>query len=143
VASHTNILIDPYHEALMTEEIIERFSRIAWMNMALISLKTDRKDEVDDFLIEVIDQCSEIEKRFELRFADTTYVRMSVDFASKRANSDSIASAGCRSDSSWKTSLIKANPYDNFDSYLDFEIGLVPKGGLINLLARDFTLRRL
>ena len=127
----------------MTAEIIKRFSQIAWMNMALISFKTDRKDEIDDFLIEVIDQYSGTETRFEVRFEDTTYVRIDVDFASKRTTSDSIQSAGCRSESSWKTSLIKANPYDNFESYLDFEIGLVPKGGLMNLLARDFTVRTL
>jgi hypothetical protein len=127
----------------MKEEIVERFSQIAWMNMALISFKTDRKDEIDNFSIEVVGLYSETESKFELRFEDTTYIRVNVDFASKRSTSDSIEGARCRSESPWKTSLIEANPYDNFDSYLDFEIGLVPKGGTINLLARNFTLRSL
>jgi hypothetical protein len=127
----------------MKSGIADRFSQVRWTDMALISFKTDRQIEVDDFLIEIVGLYSEIGSTFELRFEDTTYVRMDVDFASKRSTSDAIDGARCLSESPWKTSLIEANPHDNFASYLHFEIGLVPKGGIINLLARGFALRRL
>lgn len=128
----------------MTEDdAVERFSQIKWPNMALISIRSDRRDQVDDFVMEMVGLYSEIGTKFELRFEDATYLRLELDFASKRTTSDAIDGARCRSESPWKTSLSKSNPYDNFASYLHYEIGLVPKGGTINLLARSFTFRRL
>jgi hypothetical protein len=111
--------------------------------MALISIRTDRRDEVDDFVMEMVGLYSEIGVKFELRFEDATYLRLDADFAPKRTTSDAIDGARCRLESPWKTSLREANLYDNFASYLHYEIGLVPKGGVINLLARDFALYRL
>lgn len=127
----------------MSDEIIERFAQIKWSDMALTSIRTERGDDVDYFLIEMVGLYSEIGAKFELRFEDTTYLRLDIDFASKRSTSDAIDGARCRSESPWKASLIKSNPYDNFASYLHYEIGLVPKGGTINFLARGFALRRL
>lgn len=127
----------------MKNETVERFSQIRWADMGLVSFKTHRKDEVDDFLIEMVGLYSDIGTRFELRFEDTTYLRLDVDFASKRSTSDALDGARCLSESAWKKSLVESNPHDNFASYLHFEIGLVPKGGVINLLAQGFALRRL
>jgi hypothetical protein len=127
----------------MSDEIIERFAQIKWSDMALLSIRTERRDDADYFVIEIIGLYSEIGMKFELGFEDTTYLRLDVDFASKRSTSDAIDGARCRLESPWKTSLIKSNPYDNFASYLHYEIGLVPKGGTINFLARNFALRRL
>jgi hypothetical protein len=127
---------------MIEDNTVERFSEIKWPNMALISFRTDRRDEVDDFVMEIVGLYSEVGTKFELRFEDATYLRLDVDFASKRTTSDAIDGAGCRSESPWKTSLSESNPYDNFSSYLHFEIGLVPKGGIINVLARGFTFRR-
>lgn len=126
---------------MIEDHTIERFNQIKWQDMALISVRTDRRDELDDFVIEIVGLYSEVGTKFELRFEDATYLRLDVDFASKRTTADAIDGAGCRSESPWKTALSKSNPYDNFDSYLHFEIGLVPKGGTINLLARGFTFR--
>ena len=128
---------------MFEDEVIERFSQIKWPDMALASIRTERRDEVDDFVAEIVGLYSDVGAKFELRFEDATFVRLDVDFASKRTTSDSIDGARCRSESPWKTSLGELNPYDNFSSYLHFEIGLVPKGGTINVLARGFTLHRL
>lgn len=125
------------------DEVVERFSKIKWPDMALMSLRTERRDDVDDFVAEIVGLYSEVGTRFELRFEDATYLRLDVDFASKRTTSDAIDGARCRSESPWKTSLTESNPYDNFSSYLHFEIGLVPKGGIVNVLARGFTFHRL
>ncbi len=111
--------------------------------MALISIRTDRRDEVDDFVMEIVGLYSEVGTKFEVRFEDATYLRLDIDFASKRTTADAFDGARCRSESAWKTSLSESNPYDNFDSYLHYELGLVPKSGTINLLARGFTFRRL
>jgi hypothetical protein len=127
---------------MIEDNTVERFSQIKWPNMALISFRTDRRDEVDDFVMEIAGLYSEVGTKFELRFEDATYLRLDVDFASKRTTADGIYGARCLSESPWKTSLSESNPYDNFSSYLHFEIGLVPKGGIINLLARGFTFRR-
>lgn len=128
---------------MIEDHAVERFSGIKWHDMALISIRTERRDEVDDFVMEILGLYSEVGTKFELRFEDATYLRLDIDFASKRSTSDAIDGARCRSESPWKTSLSESNPYDNFSSYLHFEIGLVPKGGIINLLARGFTFRRL
>jgi hypothetical protein len=127
--------------SMIEDHTAEKFNQIKWPDMALISFHTDRRDEVDDFVIEIVGLYSEVGTKFELRFEDATYLRLEVDFASKRTTSDAIDGARCRSESPWKTALSKSNAYDNFDSYLHYEIGLVPKGGAINLLARGFTFR--
>ena len=132
-----------FGEDSIMEDAVARFSQIKWPDMALISFRTERGAEVDDFVVELVGLYSEVGTKFELRFEDATYLRLDIDFASKRTTSDALDGARCRSDSPWKTSLSKSNPYDNFSSYLHYEIGLVPKGGIINLLARDFALRRL
>lgn len=125
------------------EDLVESFSRIRWTDMALISFRTERRDEIDDFIVEMVGLYSEVGTKFEVCFEDATYLRIEIDFASKRSNSDGIDGARCRLASPWKKSLIDANPYDNFSSYLHYEIGLVPKGGKIDVLARGFEFRRL
>lgn len=127
----------------MIENTIQRFARIDWANMALLTMRMERKKEVDDLVIEIIGLYSHIGEKFELRFEDTTYLVINVDFAAKRTSADAIDGAQCRSDSPWKKSLIESNPYDNFTQYFHYEIGLVPKGGSLNLLARDFTITRM
>jgi hypothetical protein len=87
----------------MTDDrTIESFNRIKWPDMALISFLTDRRDDVDDFVIQIIGLYVEVGAKLELRFEDATYVRLDVDFASKRTTSDAIDGARCRSESSWK-----------------------------------------
>ncbi len=124
----------------MAETVIEKFSQIRWPDMALIAIRTERRDEIDDLVLEMFGLYSEVGAKFELRFEDTTFLRLGIDFASKRSCSDALDGAICHLSSPWKISLIESNPYDDFSSYLHYEIGLVPKGGKIDLLARTFTL---
>jgi hypothetical protein len=127
----------------MLDDVVESFSRIRWADMALMSIRTERRDEVDDLVAEIVGLYSEAGTRFELRFEDATYLRLNIDLASKRSVSDAMDGARCLSDSPWKKSLSDSNPYDDFSSYLHFELGLVPKGGKIDVLARGFTFQRL
>jgi len=130
-------------DSTLGNDAIETFSRTRWTDMALIAFRTERRDEVDDFVVEMVGLYSEKGTTFEARFEDATYLRLNVDFASKRSCSDGMDGARVVPDSEWKKSLIASNPYDDFSSYLHYEIGLVPKGGKIDVLARAFTLRRL
>jgi|SRR5579875_733987 len=127
----------------MSKEIQARFEQIKWCNMGLLTMRSERGQDTDDFVIEIIDLYSELSERAEVRFKDATYLSLEIDFASKRTCADAFDGADCRSESPWKKALSDANPYDSFASYLHFRLGLVPKGGSINLLALDFELRKL
>ncbi len=127
----------------MSADIQAKFAEIVWPNMGLLSLKSERGQDTDDVLFEIEDLYSGKNGRFEVRFIDTTYLSLGIDFASKRTCADAFDGADCRLDSSWKKALTDANPYDNFSSYFHFRFGLVPKGGSIDLLALRFELRQL
>jgi hypothetical protein len=127
----------------MGDDVALRFSLIKWCNMAFLAMRTERREGTDDLVLEVIDLYSKAGERSEIRFQDATYVSINVDFAAKRTCADAFDGARCRLDSPWKKSLGESNPYDNFSSYFHFELGLVPKGGSLNLLASDFEMRRL
>lgn len=121
---------------------IEDFSKIKWTDMALMTFRTERRRDIDDLVFEIVGLYSEVGNKFELHFEDATFVRMEIDFASKRSCADAFDGGNCYLNSPWKTSLIKSNPYDDFSSYLHFALGLVPKGGKIDLLARAFEFRQ-
>jgi hypothetical protein len=125
----------------MSDDITLRFSQIEWPNMALLAIRTERFEKTDDLVLEIIGLYSDVGKRSEIRFHDATYVALTVDFAAKRSVSDAFDGGRCRYESPWKKTLADSNPYDNFASYFHFELGLVPKGGLINILASNFEVR--
>lgn len=125
------------------DSILKDFSGIRWVDLGLMAIRSRRRDEVDDLILEIVGLYWEVGAKFEICFEDTTYVEARIDFAAKRACSDALDGAFCRLDSPWKKGLSDSNPYDDFSSYLHFGIGLVPKGGKIDLLARSFTFRRL
>lgn len=127
----------------MSKDVQALFGQIKWCNMGLLTMRLERGQDTDDFVIEIVDLYSSTHERSEIRFRDTTYLSLEIDFASKRTVADALDSADCRSKSRWKEALADANPHDNFASYLHFRIGLVPKGGSINLLALDFEIQRL
>jgi hypothetical protein len=127
----------------MSEEVQPRFGEIKWCNMGLLSMRSEKKQDTDDFAIEIVNLYSDTNERSELRFRDASYLSLEVDFASKRDCADALYGADCSVESPWKKSLADANPYDNFSSYLHFRFSLVPKGGFINLLALDFAIQKL
>ncbi|MFZ3215702.1 MAG: hypothetical protein WA192_06550 [Candidatus Acidiferrales bacterium] len=127
----------------MSKDVQAMFGQIKWCNMGLLTMRSERGQDTDDFVIEIIDLYSGTSERSELRFKDTTYLSLEIDFASKRTCADAFDGADCRSESPWKKALADANPHDNFASYLHFRLGLVPKGGSINLLALDFEIQKL
>jgi hypothetical protein len=120
-----------------------RFAQIRWCNMGLLAMRSERKNTSDDFILEIVDLYSGLNERWEVVFNDTTYLALEIDFASKRTCADAFDGASCHSESSWKTNLARNNPHDSFDSYLHFQLGLVPKGGAINLLAMNFDIKKL
>lgn len=127
----------------MSKDVRAMFEEIKWCNMGLLTMRSERGQDTDDFVIEITDLYSGTGERAEVRFKDTTYLSLEIDFASKRTAADAFDGADCRPESPWKKALADANPHDSFASYLHFRLGLVPKGGSINLLALDFELRKL
>lgn len=127
----------------MNKESQAKFEQIKWCNMGLLTMRSERGQDTDDFVIEIIDLNSGLSERAAVRFKDATYLSLEIDFASKRTCADAFDGADCRSESAWKKALSDANPSDSFASYLHFRLGLVPKGGSINLLALDFELQKL
>lgn len=126
----------------MDEGVEARFKDVNWCNLALLAMRTERRSDTDDLILQLTDLYSNEHTQLEARFQDTTYMSLNVDFASSRTTGGAFDGGRCRLDSPWKQSLAKSNPYDNFDSYFHFELGLVPKGGLINVLAVNFVIRR-
>jgi hypothetical protein len=75
----------------------------------------------------------------EIVFTGSTYVALEVDLEGKRVCADDISGAECYASSEWIRTLSERNPHDSFEGYLHFEIGLIPPGGTINILAKDFS----
>lgn len=81
-------------------------------------------------------------KPVDLVFKESTYIKLEVDLEGKSQCSDDISDAECSTESEWLRSLSAANPYDSFEGYLHFRISLIPPGGAVNILAKDFLLER-
>jgi hypothetical protein len=72
-------------------------------------------------------------------FKESTYIKLNVDLCGKAVCSDDISDARCVAESEWLRTLSAENPHDNFEGYLHFQITLIPPGGEINILAKDFA----
>jgi hypothetical protein len=72
-------------------------------------------------------------------FKGSTYIVLDVDLDGKRVCADDISGAECHASSQLIRALSERNPRDSFEGYLHFEIYLIPPGGKINILAKDFV----
>ena len=118
---------------------VTRFNAIQWHDSKLLGLSFRRVNSEDETAIsaELQTDRNALEPA-RIVLLGCTYIELVVDLDGKRACADDISSAACYMDSDWTRNLKQQNPHDNFDGYLHFRITLIPPGGIINLLARDF-----
>jgi hypothetical protein len=126
-------------------DVAQRFGSLPWHDSKLLGLSIHRSESEDRVAIRVSlrQPTPSNGKLVDVVFLETTYFEGTVDLEGKRVCADDISTASCRTSSPWLASLAKSNPHDSFEGYLHFEIYLVPPGGLINILARDFALSEL
>jgi len=125
----------------MMTSTIERFNAIRWHDSKLIGLSFLRAGSEEQVRISLLlRREGEALEPAEMVFRESTYVEVDVDLDGKRVCADDIADAQCLASSDWMRKLSERNPHDSFDGYLHFEIELIPPGGTINILAKDFAL---
>lgn len=125
----------------MTDSIIQRFDAIRWHDSKLLGLsfyRANSEEQVKIFL-QLLGDIGVLTPT-EIIFKGSTYVKLEVDLEGKRVCADDISDAGCRASSEWIKTLSDQNPHDNFEGYLHFAIELIPPGGKINILAKDFAI---
>jgi hypothetical protein len=122
-------------------DTINRFNAIEWHDSKLLDIRSTRVDGNDIVSISIVlARDFGGGKRVGLIFRECAYLSMDMYILGKRVCADAISGAACSRESKWIDIIRSRNPYDEFDGYLDFEFYLIPPGGLINILARDFSL---
>jgi hypothetical protein len=135
----------PYCEVNMSVQMmnstIQRFNAIRWHDSKLVGLCFYRAEgeERVKISLEMLGEGGALTPA-EMIFGGSTYVALDVDLEGKRVCSDDISSAECYASSEWTKSLSEKSPYDSFEGYLHFQLYLIPPGGTINVLAKDFSL---
>lgn len=123
-----------------SETTASRFNAIRWHDSKLLALwfLRDGREEQVRISLQLLGK-EGIHSPVELVFRHATFLGLEVDLDGKRVCSDDISGARCQGSSEWTRRLSAGSPHDHFDGYLHFEIILIPPGGTINILARDFT----
>jgi len=123
------------------DSTMQRFNSIRWHDCKLLGLSFYRENslEVVKISLQLLDEQGAL-KSAEMLFHESTYVKLEVDLEGKSQCSDDISEANCSAESDWLRTLSAGNPYDSFEGFLHFSIELVPPGGAINILAKDFLL---
>ncbi|MGB7555965.1 MAG: hypothetical protein WBM04_16455 [Candidatus Korobacteraceae bacterium] len=121
---------------------IQRFNAIRWHDSKLLGLSFYRTDSEEQVRIslQLLGEGGVLTPT-EIVFTGSTYVALEVDLEGKRVCADDISGAECYASSKWTRTLSERNPHDSFEGYLHFEIGLIPPGGTINILATDFLFK--
>lgn len=129
------------------EDVIQRFNRIEWHDSKFVGLSfynTGSDQEVKASLKLLREDNSY--SPAEITFHECAYIEADVYLEATRRFSDDIIDAACYASSQWKTSVSEPGPYDpilggrGLEDYLHFEIYLCVPGGIINILAKDFSL---
>jgi hypothetical protein len=122
-----------------TDATIRRFRAISWHDSKLLETSIFRRGSDEQVRISLMlrDERGALTPA-AIVFKDATFVQLEFDLAGKRLCGDDISGAECLATSAWTKALANHNPHDSFDGYLHFEIGLIPPGGRIDVLAKDF-----
>ena len=125
----------------MTNTITQRFNDLPWHDSKLLGFSFYREgsQELARVSLQLLEKNRALQS-VELIFHESTYVALEVDLEAKSQCSDDISDAECSESSDWIRTLSERNPYDSFEGYLHFSIYLIPPGGSINVLAKDFSL---
>ena len=123
------------------DSTIQLFNAIPWHDSKLLGLSFYRENslEVVKISLQLLEEQGAL-KPVELIFLESTYIKLEVDLEGKSQCSDDISWANCSAESDWLQTLSAENRYDSFEGFLHFKIELIPPGGEINILAKDFTL---
>jgi hypothetical protein len=122
------------------DEIIQRFNAITWHDAKLLSLSFYRTGSEEQIRISLqLRRGQGVLTPAELVFRESTWVSIEVDLEGKRVCADDISDADCRASSDWMMALSNQNRQDSFEEYLHFQIDLIPPGGTISILAKDFA----
>jgi hypothetical protein len=124
-----------------TNSTIQRFNAIQWHDSKLLGLAFYRAGSEEQLKIslQLLGPGGNLIPT-DLMLIESTYIALEVDLEGKRVCSDDIAGAVCYASSEWIRALSERNPHDSFEGYLHFKINLIPPGGNINILAKDFIL---
>jgi hypothetical protein len=124
----------------MTNSTIERFNGVRWHDSKLLGLRFYREgaEERVKLSLKLLEKDGALTP-VDLLFRESTYIKLEVDLEGKSQTSDDISDAECLAESEWLRTLTAGNPYDSFEGYLHFRISLIPPGGAINILAKDFS----
>lgn len=126
---------------------IERFNSLRWHDSKLVALcfyKFDGEDRVK-LSLELIGENGALIQA-EMVFKECAYLATNVFLEAKSMCADDISGAKCYESSDWKRAVSEPQPIDvirgnrGLDQHLHFSISLIPPGGTINLLAKDFEL---
>jgi hypothetical protein len=125
----------------MTGSTVKRFNAIRWHDSKLLGLSFYREgsQELVKISLQLLEKDGAL-KPVDLLFRESTYIKLEVDLEGKSQCSDDISDAECSAESEWLRTLSASNPYDSFEGYLHFRVSLIPPGGAINILAKDFSL---
>ena len=126
------------------DDVIRRFNDIGWHDSKLLGLSVLRKDGSEQVTVSLSLRDKEgVFRPSEAVFLEATYVETQLDLEGKRVSADDISSGRCYISSEWTKALSERYPYDSFAGFLHFEIYLIPPGGIVNILAKNFILRLL
>ncbi|MGB6131550.1 MAG: hypothetical protein WBG54_07205 [Acidobacteriaceae bacterium] len=130
-----------------TNPIVQRFNEIPWHDSKLLSVycyKADGEDRVK-LSLELLGDGGTLTSA-ELVFKECGFFVADVFLAAKSMCADDISGAECYESSDWKKTVSEPQPFDviqgnrGLDHHLHFRISVIPPGGTINLLAKDFEL---
>ena len=82
----------------------------------------------------------------EMIFKECAYFAADVFLEAKSMCADDISGAECCESSDWKKTVSEPQPFDviqgnrGLEQHLHFSISLIPPGGTINILAKDFEM---
>jgi hypothetical protein len=85
-------------------------------------------------------------KPAEMIFKECAYFAADVFLEAKSMCADDISGAECCESSDWKKTVSKPSPFDviqgnrHLEQHLHFSISLIPPGGTIDILAKDFEI---
>ena len=119
---------------------IQRFNNIRWHDSKLLGVSFYRSasEELVRISLQLLGQ-GNLLTATDLIFKGSTYIKLEVDLEGKRVCADDISDAECYASSEWARALSERNPHDSFEGYLHFTISLIPPGGRVNVLAKDFV----
>lgn len=137
--------------------IVERFNQLSWHDSKLkgISITRNHERPVEEVTLDLELYCDRQVGGYKRRRAvivltDCRYIRLAMDVENKRLCSDDISQASCEKDSPLKQQIedkivqepLQPRPEEKqpLAKYYLFRIQLIPPGGEIAVVAKDFRL---